>query len=274
MRMSHLAFFLLALLGATAAGAQDHHPMMQSKWWVTAGTFLAKRDFEASASGTVAGMTREFDFENSFGLDDSPDLFMGEVGWQFSEKWGAAVQYFRSSRSGSRTLDESFEWQDVTYEVGATVNAGTEIEITRLFFARQFRDSGPHSWKLGLGVHWLKVGAEVSGEATLNDMSTEFRTAVAKAEFPVPNIGAWYRYSPSEKWLLSARVDWLSASIDEYSGSIWNATAGVGYKLWKHIGVGANYQYFQLSGDLTEDNWRGEIKQTFTGPYIYLTGYW
>lgn len=42
----------------------------------------------------------------------------------------------------------------------------------------------------------------------------------------------------------------------------------------KHIGVGLNYQFFELNGDLTEQNWRGSLKTTFTGPHLYLGGYW
>jgi opacity protein-like surface antigen len=265
---------LLAVAAPAALHADERHPMMDSKWWLTAGSFLADRDFDASASGTVAGLERRFDLEGSLGLDDSPSLFMGELGWQFAEKWGVALQYFRSTRSGSRVLEESFEWQDETYDVGARLEAGTKMEITRIFFARRFRDDGPHSLRLGAGVHWLSMSAEVAGEATLNDASTEFRRSAATAEFPVPNIGAWYRYSPNERWIFNARLDWLSAKIDNYSGDIWNASGGIGYKLWKNIGIGANYQYFQLAGDLTEDNWRGAVKTTFTGPYVYVSGYW
>jgi opacity protein-like surface antigen len=269
-----IAICLLAVAPTLTAVAQDRHPMMDSKWWVNAGSFLADRDFDASASGTIRGVSREFDLEGSLGLDDSPALFMGELGWQFTEKWGVALQYFRSSRSGSRVLEDTFEWQGETYDVGARLEAGTKMEITRIFFARRFRDNGPHSLRVGAGVHWLSMSAEVAGEATLNDNSTDFRRSAATAEFPVPNIGAWYRFSPNERWIFTARIDWLSASIDDYSGSIWNLSGGVGYQLFRNIGIGANYQYFELSGELTEDNWRGDVKTTFTGPYLYLSGYW
>lgn len=100
---------ILLLISGTVA-AQDVHPAMESKWWVNAGSYLAKRDFDASASASVAGAAREFDFEGSLGLDDSPSVFMAKLGWQFSEKWGTALQYFRSSRDGRRTLYVSGFW--------------------------------------------------------------------------------------------------------------------------------------------------------------------
>jgi opacity protein-like surface antigen len=259
---------------AIAQEAQDVHPIMESKWWVNAGAYLPERSFKASASASAAGIDREFDFEGSLGLKDDPSVFMAELGWQFGEKWGAALQYFNSSREGGRTLDETFEWQDNTYEVGAVLEAETNIDITRVFFARRFLGDGPHSLRLGAGLHWIELGATVAGQATLDDQSTEFRRSSASASLPVPNIGAWYRYSPSNRWLLNARVDWLDASIDNYSGAIWNVSGGVNYRLSNHVGVGVSYQFFQLAGGLKEENWKGDITTTFKGPYLFVNGFW
>ncbi|MGI9200304.1 MAG: hypothetical protein ACR2QL_04545 [Woeseiaceae bacterium] len=273
--MNRLFVTLLLFSGtAMAQDNQDAHPMLESKWWVNVGSYLPKRTFKASANATAAGLERDFEFEGTFGLDDKPSVFMAELGWQFGEKWGAAVQYFNSSRKGQRTLDETFEWQDVTYELGATLKGETNIDIMRVFFARQFFDNGPHHLRVGLGVHWIELGATVAGQATLDDQSTEFRRSSASASLPVPNIGAWYRYSSNDRWLWTARADWLDANIDNYNGGIWNVSGGVNYRIWDHVGIGASYQYFQLSGALKEPNWRGEIKTTFTGPYLYLSGYW
>ena len=268
-----VALFFVSVMAAPAE-SQDLHPIMESKWWVTGGTFLAERDFKASAGISLIGEEREIDFERSTGIDDSPNLIMGELGWRFTSNWNLALQYFRSSRDGSRVLEESFEWQGTTYDAGVRVDAETETEIIRIFIARRFRDEGPHSLRLGAGFHWLSVEGAVSGQATLNDQTREFRRSAASAEVPVPNLGIWYRYSPHRNWIFNARVDWLSASIDNFSGTIWNGAAGVGYRITDHIGVGVNYQYFELSGDLTEPNWYGEIKSTYTGPHLYLSGYW
>jgi hypothetical protein len=247
---------------------------MDSQWWVTAGSYFAERDFDASAGVNIGDAERSIDFEGTAGIDDSPNLFMGEIGWRFADDWNLALQFFRSSRSASRTLEETFDWQDVTYEAGINLESGTKMEITRIFVARRFRDEGPHSLRLGAGLHWLSISAFVAGQARLNDQSIAFRRSAASADVPVPNIGAWYRYSPNRNWIINARVDWLSASVDNYSGGIWNASVGAGLRLTDHIGIGANYQYFQLSGDLTEPNWYGTIKTTFRGPHVHISGFW
>ena len=148
------------------------------------------------------------------------------------------------------------------------------MKITRLFFARQFRDKGPHSLRLGAGLHWLSLGAGLAGEATLNDLSREFRRSAVTTNVPMPNIGVWYRYSTSRKWMFNARADWLSASIDKYNGRIWNAAAGINYSPWDRVGFGISYQFFQLDGRIKEDAWRGEVQTSFSGPVIFVSGHW
>ena len=274
--MRPFSLICLALtMSVATTNAEDRHPMMSTNWWATAGVFRADRDFEASASARFGGGSREFDLEGVLGLDDSTDLFMSELGWQFAQNWGLALQYFRSSRSGSRVLEETFEWQDTVFDVGARLDARTELQISRFFFARRFRnEAGAHSLRIGAGVHWLSFDAEVSGEARINDTTTEFRRRKASAEFPFPNIGAWYRYSPNRYWLFNVRLDWLSASIENYSGDIWNIAAGVNYRASKHVGIGASYQYFELAGGLTEPRWRGDIEMSLTGPYLFINAFW
>ena len=269
-----LAGLTVLLLTSTHIHAQEAHPLFASDWWANVGVFFSQADLEAEASGSIAGMEESIDFEKAFGVDDKPTLFMGELGWQFTENWAVAFQYFRSGRDGSRVLEETVEWNDDIFEIGAQINGSTDIRIARFFFARRFQDAAGHSLRLGAGFHWLDLEATLSGEARIDDMTTEFRASRAEAELPVPNLGAWYRYSPNDKWLFSARVDWLSASIDKYSGDIWNVSAGVNYAITDRFGFGLNYQYFEISGSIDEDSWRGEVKTTFTGPFLYVSGFW
>ena len=270
------ACLIALLLGAPALAAEndDFHPLMSSKYWANVGVYFSARDFEASANGSIAGITESIDFDSRAGLDDRPDLFMAEFGWQFSPKWGLALQYFESDRSANRTLNESIEWQDLVFDVGVQIEASTSMEIVRLFFARQFRDRGPHSLRLGAGIHWFSLGASLAGEATLDDLSREFRRSAVTADVPMPNVGAWYRYSASRRWMFNLRADWLSASIDNYSGRIWNAAGGVVFSPWDHVGFGLSYQFFQVDGGLSENSWRGNIRTEFSGPFVYVSGYW
>ena len=269
---------LASALAASPAVADESHPLMTSKYWAKAGGFFASRDLSVSALGTLGpepGPTpTNVDLESQTGLDDKADLAIFEFGWNFGKRRDFAFQHFRSSRGTQRELSESIEWEDVVYEVGARVDAHSYMRITRLFFSRRVWDKGPHDLRLGAGLHLLDLGVSLSGEATLGDATSEFYTSVVSANFPFPDIGAWYRYSNSDRWVFHARVDWLSASTSDYSGGIWNASAGVDFALSKHFGMGIAYQFFELNGSIKEDNWRGDIVSRHEGLTFSIDGFW
>lgn len=276
---SFLASSLLISLPAIAADltiADDMHPLMNDKYWVNVGVLFAARDLDISVDGSLGPMMLDLDldFESSVGLDDTPDLLTTEFGWQFSDDWGLSLQFFRSERSVNETLQKTIEWEDLTFEAGIDFSAASKVSVTRLFFSRRFWDGGRHSLRLGAGIHLLEAAVRIGGQARLDDMTTEYRTSAKSASFPVPNIGAWYRYSPSNRWLFSARVDWFGASLGDFSGEVLNGTAGANFLLSEHFGIGINYQLFQIDGRIRETHWRGSLRTRLTGPNLHITAHW
>lgn len=266
---------VLALLFAGPAMAEDQHPLLDGKYWASVGEYFATRSVDVSASTSAGGIGPKIDFEKALGADDRPELLVGEFGWQFGEKWGLAMQYFRSERESSRkTLEKTIEWKDLVFEFGAETEAQTKLEVTRLVFSRSYRGEGPHRLMLAAGFHYIEFGAAIAGQVRLNDGSTEFRRGVVSTSVPLPNVGAWYKYSPSDRWLLTARVDWLSARVDDVSGNIWNAVAAANFRLGNHFGVGLAYQYFEIAGTVREKRWRGDLVTRFKGPTLNLTAFW
>ncbi len=271
---------LLMLAIALAPGAaiadesSDVHPQLRSNWWIDVGSYYPTRKFTLSAKGNLSGENIEHEFDEKLGLDERDPLFEAQIGWQFGDKWGVAAQYFNSSKDARRTLSEDVEWEDVVYEVGADVRAGTELSVTRLVFSRRFYDQGPHDFRLAIGLHLLDLSAYISGQANVGNMNSEFRKSENSVSAPLPNIGAWYRYSPSDKWLFSLRGDWLEASVDDVSGSIINLAAGVNYSILDNVGIGLGYQRFSLDAKLSESNWKGTADLTFEGPTLFISGYW
>jgi len=273
-----VASLIVLAAGIPTAGSADDdiHPMMTSKYWVAAGGFFAARDLVVSAKGELGVdiPAPNVDFESSVGADDKPKLLMIEAGWRFTENWSFILQHFGSNRSGSKTIDKQIEWDGLTFDVGASVYGKSEFDITRGFFSRHFRGDGAHSLQVGAGLHYMNLGVEYGGDATINDGTTTFESSRKSTSAPIPNIGAWYRYSPTDRWLFSTRVDWLSASVGDIKGGIWNAAAGVNYSVSEHFGVGLAYQFFEVDITTNETNWTGDVRARFHGPNLAFTAHW
>ncbi len=267
---------LVAALAATASAiAQDDiHPSIDSKVWVEVGAFYPKHSVTLSVEGGNSTIVGQIDFEGAVDLSDRKALWVGEIGWQFGEKWSVSAQYFETDRRRNFMLQEEIDWNELIFEVGVDITAGTDASVTRIYFSRKMLEAGRHDLRIGAGIHRMTIGAFIEGSATLNDQSTEFRTESVSAAAPLPNLGAWYRYSPSDRWVFSLRADWFSASVGDISGTLVDLLAGANFRITDNIGIGINYQRLSINGRVESGNWRGDIDVVYDGPQLVFSGYW
>jgi len=153
---------------------------------------------------------------------------------------------------------------------GSSVTGGTGQKITRMFFGRAFDSSLQYDYGLGIGIHRIEIEALIGEDIIINFGET----AAVSASGPLPNIGGWYYYSPSEKWYLGGRLDWFQVSVGDYAGGLVNFSTGANYQMFKHVGIGLNYQIVSLNADVKNSNWRGRVESKFSGFSINLSGNW
>ncbi len=120
----------------------------------------------------------------------------------------------------------------------------------------------------------MELGTFLEGEVFTQNFSEDFQRVSISAYFPLPNIGAWYMYSWSPKWVFQSRVDWLSASIGDYSGNLWDIQAGINYQVFKNIGLGLYYKGYLINFDVDRSDWHGKIEMAQQGPLLTLTATW
>jgi len=275
MPVKHLiSLWLCALLlpGAAIAQQNDVHPLLGNDWVLDAGVFFPTKEFRFRVDGSLPG--DGIDFEDAFRLSDDDSTAAVSLLWRFGEKWSLAGQYWKLSDSSTATLDRDIKWNDVVLEEGSFARAGAGLEVARLFFGRTFSAAEYHEFGLGVGLHWLELSASVEGQIRSNLGDTELYKDSVSADAPLPNIGAWYTFAFSPKWALRSRLDWLSASIGDYSGGLTNASIGIDWAIWEHFGVGLSYNYFSLNVDVDKNDWQGATKISQYGPWLKIGAYW
>jgi len=257
-----------------AQETSDVHPNLRDGFVVHAGAFLPRTDVDLGVDGTVTGPHPPIDFEGRIGNKREDTIFAAEIIWRFGEKWSFRGQYFAGGRDAAAVLEEDIEWGDAVFEQGSFIGAGTDLEITRFFFARDFSKSPQHEFGFGLGLHRMEIGGYLTGTAIINGEIFMAETRAVSAVAPLPNIGGWYAYSPSEKWVFDVRLDWLDAEVGDYAGGLLNAAAGVNYQAFSHFGVGLKYQVFRLDLEVSKSDWRGDFELIYQGLYLYLSANW
>lgn len=223
--------------------------------------------------GEVPG--REIDFNEATDLSKDHTTASLWARWKFGEKWSVTGQFWSTDNGTEAILAGDVTWGDNVLKAGSNVGVGTNLDLARIFVGREFfTDADNHEFGLGAGLHWLQIGAFIEGEMFVNDESTGFQRESVNSDVPLPNIGAWYWRSLSPRWLLTTHVDWFSASVGDYSGSLWDASAGVNFQAWEHVGFGLSYQYFKIDTDIDKSDWHGNVQLTQDGPFLSLNANW
>jgi len=270
--LSVLLFLSLISQQACAQAEWDQHPRLTDRFLFSAGAFVPEKNLKVRVDGKLP--TLDVDFDERLGLSSEETTGSGELRWRFGEKWSVSGQYFKTKDSATVTLTEDISWEDYVLKVGSNVGAGVEFSVARVFFGREFSSGQKHEFGLGFGLHWLEIGAFVEGEFFLNDESTGFRRESVSADAPLPNIGGWYWYALSPRWMLTTRLDWFGASIGDYSGNLWNANAGVSFQAWRNVGISLSYQLFNLDVDIDKSDWHGGVDLTYDGPFLAINLIW
>jgi hypothetical protein len=256
----------------------EYHPTISDNFVASIGAMKSSNSFNirADSLNVPDPFGEDIDFGKSLGVSDSSTFFNGQLRWKFGKKrnWGLAAQYFSNNATGSSTLKEDVPWEDVIFGEGTFAEAGVKVAVARLFVGRSLFKNEQNDFGLGIGIHNLDLKIYIEGEIIVGDETTGNLRVEESGSQILPNIGAWYNYSPGKRWLLHGRVDWISANIGDYDGTLWNASAGVNYQAWRHVGIDLSWQYFDLSVEVDKSDWVGGAKMTYSGPVLAVTFAW
>jgi len=262
--------------GLLAQQDYDYHPALSDDFSVSLGVFNSGNSFRVSANGAINDAEDRIDFSDSLGVDGRTTQFNGQIRWKFGKQrnWSLWGQYFKNNASGEAVLGKDVLWQDINFRTGTFVKAGISVEVTRLFVGRSLVKNPQHDFGIGAGLHNLSLGAFIEGEIRIDEQTTEFRQGAVSSAQPLPNVGTWWNFSPARKWLFHTRVDWISANIGDYNGTLWNAATGINYQAFRNVGFDLSYQYFNLNLKVDKPDWNGEIDMRYSGPVFSLTANW
>jgi len=271
------AMILLSAPVTLLAQEYDYHPFLSDNFTASLGAMKSSNSFKMRADTLIDPYERnDIDFGNSLGVSESATFLNGNLKWKFGKKrkWSLSGQYFSNDATGNAILEEDVEWEGLIFREGTYVEAGVKLAVTRAFLGRSFYKNEKNDFGLGIGIHNLDLSAFIEGELIVDDETTGTQRESNSASQILPNIGGWYNYSPSRKWLIHARVDWISANIGDYDGGLWNFNAGVNYQAWRHVGFDLSWQYFNLNVEVNKSEWIGGAKMTYSGPVLAVTFGW
>jgi len=271
-----ISTFFLVSVSAGVASAQEsgssgkYHPFLSDNINIGLGVYRPSQKRRIGADPNDGGSPGE-----SLEASDSQSTGLLNFRWRFTKNWSFQGTYWNTDAESEKTLTEDFEFEDQVFQAGSFVRSGIDTSITRLLWGRSFFRKPNTDWGVGLGLHSLNIDAFVEGQIlAIPGPGLEFRRENASASVPLPNLGIWYMYSWSPKWVVTTRLDWLDVTFEEFSGSMYDLSVGVNYQMSDHFGIGLAVNAFRLDVQVDSTDWRGGLLQEQIGPRLNLTWNW
>ena len=272
-----LAVVLLLACSPFPANAElrdDLHPLLGGKIHIDLGPFFPNKRLRLGVDGSANVVQPLIDFNEELGLKSADKILSLDVGWRFANRWLLTAQYFESANNSAWQLEEDIEWEDLVFPAGSYAASGSGFSLTSLFVGRALDTKDRHEIGFGIGLHLIKISAYIEGTLIEPGGEVRFDREAVRTDAPLPNIGAWYKYSISPNWAFRARLHWIDASIDNYDGRVTNLSFGLNWRISEHFGLGLNYNDFELDLKVRETDWRGRVINRHDGLFLHLSGYW
>jgi Outer membrane protein beta-barrel domain len=264
------AVLAMAVIVATAgAAAPAAAQAVDDKYWIEASAYFPGINTNATVSRPGMPGT-DIDLEKDLGLDKHETLPAIYAGWRFSKRFSVTGEYYGLDRNSSRTLTRDITFDGVTFPLSATVDGKFRSDVYRLTLGYAFYQSENAEFGAGIGLH--ATNFEV-GLHRVNPAGPAAGVTLTQREdflAPLPTVGVYGTYQFTPKWILNGRVDYLSLTLGDYSGSILNAQAALGYRFNQTFQAGIDYRYVEYNLDVNRNRYTASIDYKFSGPSIFL----
>lgn len=275
-----LSCFLTTLVALGFLSFSAQADFASERFALAAGGAITTLDSKARFDGDYdIGSGVDIDFEDDLGLDEDVDSVWVNASFRFKERHRLAFNYLPMRRSASARLDEALEYEDYDIQANAQVASDTSIDIYDLDYKYSFYQTPSIEAAFGLGIHWLSWDYELnaSGAILIEQEDGSFLldedgqlTDSSSAELPLPLVGLYFDYQPTQRWLLSLRGRLMDAKISDYDGNIANVAVGAEYFFTRRFALGLGASYFSIDVDTEQDDFRGKLKWTYSSGQLYM----
>ena len=204
------------------------------------GTFITDRNTSARVDADSGSSGTDIDLEGDLGLEASTSVTRAGGYFWISARQRIDISYFDLSRTASRKIDRTINFDDKIFTINTVVNADNKLTITKLDYTFSFLNK-EKGW-LGVtgGLYVAQTRLSLS-EPSLGVASGEGLTA------PLPVVGLRGDYAINDRWTLRGAYQWFGISVDTASGHLTDTYAGVDYGFGKRFAIGLAYDTVSMN---------------------------
>lgn len=252
---------LLALAAAVPATAQrELFPVFS----VRAGAYVLTNETTIGLSGGES-----VDLERDFGLGADQTLASLWLDWQPAKRHLFRLGYYQLSLDGSRRIDRTIDWGDVTYPAGANVSVELEQTVYEVDWTWWLVRGERGAFGTALGATVLEFSASADAQVRVGNSTRDLHEE-ASSTAPVPTIGLAARAQPFSQLWLDAEVRILpGVQFDTIEGDAMYVSASAEWQALRHLSLGLNWTGFEVDATVDDSRFDGDLDFTNSGTQLY-----
>lgn len=180
---------------------------------------------------------------------------------------GFTFDYYRLSRSETRTLTEQFDFQGIPFGLDARVRGKFDFDIGTAAYHWWF-GSGPDVFGIGLGAAYYRAKLGLSGSAT-SDGQTYEASAKWDEDAVAPMITLGYKHAFSDSLRFYVNASGVKKNGGSLSGHIYDGRVGVEWFPFRNLGLGAEYGKTEISLDRNGSRYDANLDLDLDGPSLF-----
>jgi hypothetical protein len=212
-------------------------------------------------SATVLGT--QVSAEDDLALDDAQYLVLGELTLLPGDHHLVRLSGLSARRSAQTTLDRGLVFEDDVYFRGERVDSELNLTMFGLTYGYRFiaRERAELTASFGLQVSEVEANVVVRSRVV-----RDAESGVA----PLPLIGLEGRFDFTDRWSLEARVQYLTANIEDVDGSIMDARGAITWRTNPHLVFGLGYRSLSIDIDSQNESTPGFVEMKISGPVLFI----
>jgi hypothetical protein len=250
--------------------------------------YMPRLQTEAAVSDSNGNLGALISFEDTLGLSDNEATPLAFVGWRISKRNYLEVNYFKLDRSATQdsTIDiavtnDSPPPDYLTESITLPLSAVFNIQAIDVTYAFSPIFTAKHNLGLGIGLalQKLEFGYQASENCNVEPACSQFGAPrQAKSVAPLPTFKLIYQYAINDKWLIDTNIGYFALDLEldskeNIGGQIWNASAAIHWKTWKHVGFNLSYKYFDVDLDYEKRDLQAAANYDYRGFAVGMNAY-
>jgi hypothetical protein len=251
-------------------------PWYVERFQVSLGFYVGYNNTNIQLNGNSGNIGTNIDFEKDFGFNAYSYSIFSDFQWRSSSRSRFLLGYYNLRRSTSYRLEETIEFGDNTYELGADINAYFNAAVYRFSYGYAILSKPKYEVGLSIGSHIIGVDAGIGlvGDNITAEVKDSFGVTA-----PLPDFGIWGGYAFTDRFALNAEFDYFAVKVDDIEGEVISFNIAATFKLSKHFNLTGAYNSLNTNVDATGNIANAKVEWgnngfSFRAAYTFGTKKW